>query len=71
MGVCFRCFLFARTGDPGPEKGGGFQPTPGGPARIPKKKPRLESMDLSGELKVRLIPLEVGIRGRPEARTEE
>ena len=23
-----------------------------------------------GELKVRLIPLEVGIRGRPEARTE-
>lgn len=35
-----------QTGDPGPEKGGGFQPTPGGP--------------------VRLIPLEVGIRGRPE-----
>ena len=23
---------FLRTGDPGPEKGGGFQPTPGGPA---------------------------------------
>lgn len=35
-----------QTGDPGPEKGGGFQPTPGGP--------------------VRQIPLEVGIRGRPE-----
>eukprot|EP00913_Durusdinium_trenchii_P028003 g26254.t1 len=39
-----------QTGDPGPEKGGGFQPTPGGP--------------------VRQIPLEVGIRGRPEASTE-
>lgn len=62
--------VFARTGDPGPEKGGGFQPTPGGPARIPTNKSSPGIRGFVGELKVRLIPLEVGIRGRPEARTE-